>query len=38
MAGEAIALGATCCVLPADKIAPALVDAVNSHSPLVGAN
>ena len=33
MAGEAAS-----CVLPADKIAAALVDAVNSHLPLVGAN
>jgi two-component system chemotaxis response regulator CheB len=38
MAGEAISLGAASCVLPADKIAAALVDAVNSHLPLVGAN
>jgi two-component system chemotaxis response regulator CheB len=38
MAGEAIAMGAASCVLPADGIAIALVDAVNSHSPLVGAN
>jgi two-component system, chemotaxis family, protein-glutamate methylesterase/glutaminase len=38
MAGEAISLGAASCVLPADKIAAALVVAVNSHSPLVGAN
>jgi two-component system, chemotaxis family, protein-glutamate methylesterase/glutaminase len=38
MAGEAISLGAASCVLPADKIAAALVDAVNSRSLLVGAN
>ncbi|HEY1923552.1 MAG TPA: chemotaxis protein CheB [Tepidisphaeraceae bacterium] len=38
MAGEAISLGAASCILPADKIAGALVDAVNSRAALVGAN
>jgi two-component system chemotaxis response regulator CheB len=38
MAGEAISMGAASCVLPADKIAPAIVEAVNLRSPLVGAN
>jgi two-component system chemotaxis response regulator CheB len=38
MAGEAISSGAASIVLPADKIAPALIDAVGSRSALVGAN
>jgi two-component system chemotaxis response regulator CheB len=38
MAGEAIALGGATCVLAADRIAAALVNAVNSRLSLTGVN